>query len=53
MELLLKIFGEGKNLNTLQMSSRGAVMFVVAFLLIRISGRRSFGIHTSLGDLRS
>lgn len=28
MELLIKIFGEGKDLNTLQMSSRGVVMFV-------------------------
>jgi uncharacterized membrane protein YcaP (DUF421 family) len=51
MELLLKIFGEGKYLNALQMSSRGVVIFMIAFLLIRISGRRSFGVRTPLDNI--
>jgi len=38
MEILLKIFGEGKDLNALQMSCRGIVIFFVALVLIRISG---------------
>lgn len=51
MELILKIFGEGKDLNALQMSSRGIVMFFVAFILLRISGRRSFGLRTPLDNI--
>lgn len=51
MELLLKIFGEGKNLNALQMSSRGIVMFFIALVLIRISGRRSFGVRSPLDNI--
>ena len=51
MELLIKIFGEGKDLNALQMSSRGIVMFFIALILIRISGRRSFGIRTPLDNI--
>ncbi|TSD66444.1 DUF421 domain-containing protein [Inquilinus sp. KBS0705] len=51
MDLFYEIFGEGKDLNSLQMSSRGVVMFFVAFLLIRIAGRRSFGIKTPIDNI--
>ena len=51
MELMLKIFGEGKDLNALQMSSRGIVMFIIALILLRISGRRSFGLRTPLDNI--
>jgi uncharacterized membrane protein YcaP (DUF421 family) len=51
MELLIKIFGEGKDLNALQMSSRGVVMFFIALVLIRLSGRRSFGVRTPLDNI--
>ena len=53
MELIIKIFGEGKDLNTLQMSFKGIVVFLIAFVLIRVSGRRSFGIHTPLDNIIS
>src|ERR1700712_2366714 len=51
MEILIKIFGEGKDLNALQMSSRGVVMFVIALILIRVSGRRSFGVRSPLDNI--
>jgi uncharacterized membrane protein YcaP (DUF421 family) len=53
MELIKEIFGEGKDLNVLQMSCRGIVVFVIALLLIRISGRRSFGVRTALDNIIS
>src|ERR1700712_2412472 len=53
MELFIKIFGEGKDLNALQMSCRGVVVFIIALLLIRISGRRSFGVRTALDNIIS
>jgi uncharacterized membrane protein YcaP (DUF421 family) len=51
MELFHVLFGEGKNLNTLQMCDRGVAVFIIAFLLIRISGRRSFGVRTPLDNI--
>jgi uncharacterized membrane protein YcaP (DUF421 family) len=49
--LLTTIFGEGKDLNALQMSSRGIVVFIIALILIRLSGRRSFGLRTPLDNI--
>jgi len=51
MDLLVKIFGEGKDLNALQMSCRGIVVFLIALVLIRISGRRSFGVRGPLDNI--
>ncbi len=51
MDLLIQIFGEGKNLNALQMGCRGIVVFAIALILIRVSGRRSFGIRTPLDNI--
>jgi uncharacterized membrane protein YcaP (DUF421 family) len=51
MDTLLKIFGEGKDLNTLNMCSRAFVIFLIALVLIRISGRRSFGVRTALDNI--
>ena len=51
MGILIQIFGEGKDLNTLQMAVRGVVTFFVALVLIRISGRRSFGIRTPFDNI--
>lgn len=51
METLIQIFGQGKDLTSWQMSCRGIVVFIIALLLIRISGRRSFGIRTPLDNI--
>ncbi len=51
MEMLTEIFGSGKDLNVLQMSSRGIVIFFIALVLIRLSGRRSFGLHMPLDNI--
>lgn len=50
MEVLLKIFGEGKDLNTLQMCSRAFVVFFIAVALVRISGRRTFGKRSAFDN---
>lgn len=51
MQTLIRIFGEGKNLTLLQMSSRAVVIFCFAWLLIRLAGRRSFGLHMPLDNI--
>jgi len=51
METIIKLFGEGKSLNALQMSDRGILMFFIALILIRISGRRSFGVRSPLDNI--
>jgi uncharacterized membrane protein YcaP (DUF421 family) len=51
MYFIHQLFGEGKDLNSLQMTARGIVVFFFALILIRISGRRSFGIRTPLDNI--
>jgi uncharacterized membrane protein YcaP (DUF421 family) len=53
MDWLTQLFGQGKELTALQMSMRGIAIFVIAWLLIRIAGRRSFGLHTPLDNIIS
>jgi uncharacterized membrane protein YcaP (DUF421 family) len=51
MNYLIEVFGEGNHLNVAQMSCRGIAIFLFALVLIRISGRRSFGIRTPLDNI--
>lgn len=43
MSLFVTIFGEGRDLDALQMSARALAVFFGALIFIRIAGRRSFG----------
>lgn len=43
MDAITAIFGEGKDLDSLQTAMRAVAVFFAALILIRISGRRSFG----------
>ena len=47
MEPILVVFGEGEDLTWWQMACRALVIFSIALVLIRASGRRSFGQHTA------
>ena len=51
MNLLNEIFGQGKDLTVIQMSCRGMIVFLIALVLIRISGRRSFSLHMPLDNI--
>src|SRR5687767_7518371 len=46
-EILYTLFGEGENLNALQMCDRAFVMFFVTLILIRITGMRAFGAKSA------
>ncbi|WP_153800678.1 DUF421 domain-containing protein [Foetidibacter luteolus] len=53
MKYLIEIFGQGSNLETLQMVLRGIVIFLLTLLFLRISGRRSFGLRTPMDNIIS
>ncbi len=44
--MLTALFGSGNALTAIQMSLRGVVIFFLTLLMLRISGRRSFGQHS-------
>ncbi len=44
---LLDLFGQGIHLTASQMIARGVVVFTLTLLMLRISGRRSLGQHSS------
>ena len=49
--LIETLLGRGTDLNSLQMSVRAIIVFAATFVFIRISGRRSFGLRTSLDNI--
>lgn len=42
---MLTLFGQGDDLGVLQMTLRGAAVFVLTLAMIRLAGRRSVGQH--------
>ena len=42
-EIIYTLFGEGKDLDALQMGDRAFVMFFITLILIRVAGMRAFG----------
>lgn len=51
MDSIYQIFGEGKDLTTLQMCARSFAMFFITIILIRIGGVRIFGKRSSFDDI--
>lgn len=48
---LQNLIGLGKDLTILQMTLRAVLAFIIAYTLIRISGRRSFGLHGPMDNI--
>lgn len=51
MDLMIRIFGEGKDLNALNMGCRALVLYFIMLLFIRISGTRTFGKKTAFDNI--
>lgn len=51
MEVLIILFGQGKDLNVLQMGMRTVLVFVICLAFIRMSGKRSFGMRMPLDNV--
>lgn len=51
MEWWISIFGEGKELTALQMSARAVVVFVMALVMLRVTGQRTFGNKSAVDNV--
>src|SRR5665647_2353490 len=47
MQTIYDLFGQGQDLNSLQMSLRAIVIFFIALMLLRYTGMRVFGIKSA------
>ncbi|PWS32685.1 DUF421 domain-containing protein [Pedobacter paludis] len=51
MKNIVELFGKGSDLSVLQMSIRAVVVFLAAYIFIRLSGRRSFALRSPLDNI--
>jgi uncharacterized membrane protein YcaP (DUF421 family) len=51
MEWINIIFGHGRDLNALQMSSRAVLIFFITLIFLRIAGVRTFGKKTAFDNV--
>lgn len=51
METITQLFGEGERQSVLQMSLRAVVVFIITLILLRIAGRRSFGMKSPFDNI--
>ena len=50
-DLIYTLFGEGKDLNSLQMGCRAFSMFFITLVLLKISGMRAFGQKSAFDSI--
>jgi uncharacterized membrane protein YcaP (DUF421 family) len=53
MDALIQLFGQDEHLTSLQMGLRAIVIFILAITLLRLSGKRAFGVHSSFDHVIS
>jgi uncharacterized membrane protein YcaP (DUF421 family) len=51
MNIIHTLFGEGKDLNSLQMVCRAVVAFFLTLILLRVAGMRTFGKKTAFDNV--
>lgn len=51
MTQIQALFGDGTELTATQMTCRAIAIFVIALVLIRVAGRRSFGMHSAFDNV--
>ncbi len=51
MQLINTLFGHGDNLNIVQMTMRGIVIFFITLLMLRIAGQRTLGKKSTFDNV--